>query len=79
MHKVMSFAIVIFLSGQALATDPVSSATNKTSPTKMERRKKATMCPTCGKPESRCDCPGEKKDEHVEHDKHSKASLPEKK
>lgn len=80
MRKLILLAIVIGISGQVLAIEPAPLETGKATATKTEkRRKKVAMCPTCGKPESKCDCLGEKKGKHEEHQTHSKTDQPEKK
>lgn len=80
MYKLISLALIVAVHGQALATEPVSPQSGKAPAEKTEkRRKKVAMCPTCGKPEPKCDCPGEKKGEHDEHEEHSEDRSAEKK
>jgi hypothetical protein len=69
MYKIITVGIITLMSFLVLATD-VPSKEDKSRATKTEKRqKKVSMCPTCGKPEVKCDCPGEKKDEHLDKKK----------
>ena len=73
--KVLVLTIALLLARGAYAEEakPTSadSAVNAmTGKEKQSRKKKAVMCAECGKPESECECKGEK---HDKQDKQGKA------
>lgn len=73
MHQLLAVLVAGFVSAGGFATEPKETPPAKAATKAEKRGKKTTICPTCGKPESKCDCEGE--DKHGEHEKAEKSEA----
>ena len=67
MKEILTLVLAAVIGGGAVAADtkPTTAKTDK----KVENRaKKQTICESCGKPESKCDCHDEKSSKDHDHD-----------
>ena len=63
--------VTLFSLSTLYATENVKSVPSGSEKPKATKRiKKVSMCPTCGKPESKCDCHEEHKEIDKEQHKH---------
>lgn len=73
MDKVLCLLIVSLLSATAIATEPEATGYEKNAPKVEKRAKKTAICPTCGKPEAKCDCDEDGKKHAGEHENQKKS------